>query len=98
MPTNLPALLPPHWKDEVVRWISQDMPKWDVGGFVVGDAPHHAMLLHFASDAPADAAGGPEGALLRELWEGDAAVALSRCKISAKSHGGRAILRRPHDT
>lgn len=21
------------------------MPKWDVGGFVVGDAPHHAMLL-----------------------------------------------------
>merc|ERR1719503_198590 len=21
------------------------MPKWDVGGFVVGDGPHHAMLL-----------------------------------------------------
>ena len=21
------------------------MPKWDIGGFVVGDAPHHALLL-----------------------------------------------------
>lgn len=33
------------WKDEVVRWIQQDIPKFDVGGFVVGDGPHHAMLL-----------------------------------------------------
>ena len=39
------ALLPPTWKEEVVRWIQQDIPKWDVGGFVVGEAPHHAMLL-----------------------------------------------------
>ena len=29
---------------EVARWLEQDMPKWDVGGFVVGDAPHYAML------------------------------------------------------
>jgi len=39
------ALLPPHWKEEVVRWVQQDIPKWDVGGLVVGEAPHHAMLL-----------------------------------------------------
>jgi len=39
------ALLPPTWKEEVIRWIQQDVPKWDVGGFVVGDEPHHAMLL-----------------------------------------------------
>lgn len=44
-PSDLSALLPPHWKDEIVRWIEQDMPKWDVGGLVVGTAPHHAMLL-----------------------------------------------------
>ena len=42
---GLPNLLPPHWKEEVARWIQQDMPKWDVGGFVVGAEPHHATLL-----------------------------------------------------
>jgi len=45
MTKSLAALLPPTWKEEVVHWIEQDMPKWDVGGLVVGDAPHHAMLL-----------------------------------------------------
>lgn len=44
-PQGLASLLPPTWKEEVTRWIQQDMPKWDVGGLVVGDAPHHAMLL-----------------------------------------------------
>jgi len=39
------SILPPTWKDEVTRWLQQDMPKWDIGGFVVGDDPHHAMLL-----------------------------------------------------
>lgn len=45
VPDNLPALLPLHWKKDVARWIDEDMPKWDVGGFVVGDEPHFAMLL-----------------------------------------------------
>jgi len=45
VPEGLASLLPPHWKEEVARWIEQDMPKWDVGGFVVGDSAHHAMLL-----------------------------------------------------
>ena len=44
-PDNLQALLPPHWREEIKRWLEQDMPKWDVGGFVVGDEPQHAMLL-----------------------------------------------------
>jgi len=44
-PRDWSTVLPPHWKEEVIRWIQQDMPKWDVGGFVVGDAPNHAMLL-----------------------------------------------------
>ena len=44
-PPALASLLPPHWKEEVGRWFAQDIPKWDVGGFVVGDEPHHAMLL-----------------------------------------------------
>ena len=42
---GLPNLLPPHWKNEIARYLEVDMPKWDVGGFVVGDEPHHAMLL-----------------------------------------------------
>ena len=45
MSVDFRALLPPHWKEEVVRWVQQDMPKWDVGGLVVGEEPHHAMLL-----------------------------------------------------
>ena len=45
VPENLSALLPLHWKEEVAKWIAQDMPKWDIGGFVVGSEPHHAMLL-----------------------------------------------------
>lgn len=43
--SSLATLLPPHWKEVVVRWIQEDMPKWDVGGYVVGEEPHHAMLL-----------------------------------------------------
>jgi hypothetical protein len=39
------AILPPTWKDEVGRWLAQDMPKWDIGGFVVGELSQHAMLL-----------------------------------------------------
>ena len=45
VPDSLLTLLPLHWKDDVAKWIDQDMPKWDIGGFVVGSMPHHAMLL-----------------------------------------------------
>ena len=63
-PANLEALLPPHWRDEVERWLQQDMPKWDVGGFVVGDEPHHAMLL---GQAEGVLAGVPFANLVFEL-------------------------------
>ena len=42
---SLALLLPKHWHKEIERWMENDMPKWDIGGFVVGDDPHHAMLL-----------------------------------------------------
>lgn len=32
-----PTLLPPCFKDDVKRWIQDDCPSFDVGGFVVGD-------------------------------------------------------------
>ena len=44
-PSNLAALLPPTWKEEVVHWIEQDMPKWDVGGLV-----RHAAIPSPSSD------------------------------------------------
>lgn len=43
--TDFAALLPPTWKEEVVHWIQQDVPKLDVAGFVVGNDSQHAMLL-----------------------------------------------------
>ena len=45
VPEGLENLLPPHWKEEIKHWLEQDIPKWDIGGFVVGSAPHHANLL-----------------------------------------------------
>jgi len=45
MASDLTSLLPPHWKEEVTRWLEQDMPKWDVGGYVVGAERTHASLL-----------------------------------------------------
>lgn len=44
-PENLAHILPAHWKEEVGRWMQQDMPKWDIGGFVVGDTMQEALLL-----------------------------------------------------
>lgn len=38
------AILPPTFKEEVVRWIKEDCPKTDIGGFVVGDKQESATL------------------------------------------------------
>ncbi|KAG5366806.1 Nicotinate-nucleotide pyrophosphorylase [carboxylating] [Yarrowia sp. B02] len=32
------------WKTDVTRWMSEDVPSFDVGGYVVGDDVHHATL------------------------------------------------------
>jgi nicotinate-nucleotide pyrophosphorylase (carboxylating) len=37
-------LLPPHYKDEVIQWIKDDCPSFDVGGFVVGEKEESAHL------------------------------------------------------
>ena len=39
------ALLPPTWKDVIAGWLAADVPKFDVGGFVVGDELQTASLL-----------------------------------------------------
>jgi len=39
------CLLPPTWKSEVDRWLADDVPTFDVGGFVVGDSMVTARLL-----------------------------------------------------
>ncbi|EQC37067.1 nicotinate-nucleotide diphosphorylase (carboxylating) [Saprolegnia diclina VS20] len=38
-------LLPPTWKKHVALWLEDDIPSYDVGGFVVGEAEHVAFLL-----------------------------------------------------
>ena len=38
-------LLPPHTREVVRSWLQEDIPSFDYGGFVVGDAPESAVLL-----------------------------------------------------
>ena len=38
------ALLPPSWKETIARWIAEDAPSFDYGGFVVGDKKDVAVL------------------------------------------------------
>ena len=42
---NLAHLLNTNYKTEVTRWLAEDCPSFDYGGFVVGDAPSEAKLL-----------------------------------------------------
>ena len=49
---GLPNLLPPHWKNEIARYLEVDMPKWDVGGFV-GQFPQW-FLEHMAKHSQSD--------------------------------------------
>lgn len=43
--SNFEALLPLAWKDTIRKWIDDDVPTFDIGGFVVGDAIEEATLL-----------------------------------------------------
>ena len=38
-------LLPTNWRDSINRYLSDDIPKFDYGGFVVGEKMEHAYLL-----------------------------------------------------
>lgn len=44
-PSNYAHLLPPTFESEVLRWLADDIPNHDVGGFVVGDHTETAKLL-----------------------------------------------------
>lgn len=37
-------LLPANWKDSIQQWLNEDIPSFDIGGFVVGDKDEHAIL------------------------------------------------------
>lgn len=38
-------LLPPSWKSDITRWLAEDTPSFDYGGFVVGEELQLAELL-----------------------------------------------------
>eukprot|EP00943_MAST-04B_sp_MAST-4B-sp1_P004759 g4759.t1 len=42
---NFTCLLPPSWETTVVSWLKSDTPKFDIGGFVVGDSIQTASIL-----------------------------------------------------
>ncbi|KAE9338937.1 Nicotinate-nucleotide pyrophosphorylase carboxylating [Phytophthora rubi] len=43
--SNFAHLLPPSWTKHVQLWLEDDIPSFDVGGFVVGEAEETALLL-----------------------------------------------------
>lgn len=42
---DLSDLLPTHFPSEITRWLSEDTPSFDYGGFVVGSTTRNAFLL-----------------------------------------------------
>jgi len=38
-------ILPPSWKVQVATWLAEDVPSFDYGGYVVGEAPRQAYLF-----------------------------------------------------
>jgi nicotinate-nucleotide pyrophosphorylase len=61
MSHELPHLLPPHWREVTRGFIAEDVPTFDIGGYVVGDAPTEGILLAkgAASSGPLVLAGVP---------------------------------------
>lgn len=51
-------LLPPSWKQQVAAWLAEDIPSFDYGGYVVGEAEREAFLLGKGTQ-PAVLAGSP---------------------------------------
>merc|ERR1712230_206472 len=42
---SLADLLPSHFTTDITRWLAEDTPSFDYGGFVVGSSPRTAQLL-----------------------------------------------------
>lgn len=51
-------LLPPSWKQQIAAWLAEDIPSFDYGGYVVGEAEREAFLLGKGFE-PAVLAGSP---------------------------------------
>lgn len=43
--SSLATLLPPGWEREIQKWFIEDIPSFDVAGYVVGSKPAQAQLL-----------------------------------------------------
>lgn len=56
-------------------------------------APYNALMVHSYSEVTPENAEGPTGALLRELWSGDAVNAITRCKVLAALRSGPHLVR-----
>ncbi len=37
-------LLPPLWEAQIKDWVHEDLPGFDIGGFVVGNKPEGAKM------------------------------------------------------
>ena len=57
------------------------------------NASYKSLMMHFSSDVCAADSPGASGELIRELWEGDAANALSRCKVLVNLVNGPHLVR-----
>lgn len=44
-------LLPPTFKEQIISWIQEDIPSYDIGGFVVGEKEETANLYCKASSS-----------------------------------------------
>ena len=82
------SLLPPLWKKEVSLWLSVDTPKFDIGGFVVGDDTMTASIL---AKAPGVLSGVPfADAVFEELgcsivWEKKEGEVITESEAAAKT-------------
>jgi nicotinate-nucleotide pyrophosphorylase len=45
MSESFEHLLPPSWKTQVTNWLTEDVPSFDYGGYVVGEARREAFLF-----------------------------------------------------
>lgn len=45
MSESFEHLLPPSWKTQVATWLTEDVPSFDYGGYVVGETQREAFLL-----------------------------------------------------
>ena len=82
-------LLPPHYRSTVREYLASDASSFDIGGFVVGDAPGEAVLLFKAVPGAAGAAIG--GAVLAGVPFFDAVFSELDCTVEWFAQEGDVI-------